>query len=173
LKNLKAAYWQGGAEPLAGDALFMGFYVNELVMKMLPREDGNVGLFEAYRTVLAALPNPASRELGLRCFERALIDALGYGVTFAADAGGAPVEPNARYAFRADAGAIRLQAGQTADPELAGQTLLDLEAGRLDNPVSAREARQLMRALVHHHLNGKPLATRQMMGEMKRDLRRN
>jgi DNA repair protein RecO (recombination protein O) len=167
LKNLRAAHWQGGATPLAGDALFMGFYVNELVMKLLARDDPHPALFDAYAKVLHALPGESGRQSALRLFERSAIEELGYGVAFAVDVQGAPVEPAARYGFRPDAGAVKLGPGQPADPEVSGQTLLDLEAGRLDNPTSAREARDLMRALLHHHLNGRPLATRQVLRELQ------
>ena len=39
VRSLKAAEWVGGLGALEGDALLAGFYLNELLMRLVPRED--------------------------------------------------------------------------------------------------------------------------------------
>src|SRR5512139_4219305 len=39
LKTLARAEWRGGMSRLGGSALVCGFYLNELLIKLLPRED--------------------------------------------------------------------------------------------------------------------------------------
>jgi recombinational DNA repair protein (RecF pathway) len=45
--TLMKAEWQGGQPLLAGEALFCGYYLNELLMHLLPREDAHERLFAA------------------------------------------------------------------------------------------------------------------------------
>ncbi len=52
---LRHAEWAGGAPMLSGGALFSGFYVNELLMKLLARDDPHPRLFDAYAQTLPGL----------------------------------------------------------------------------------------------------------------------
>jgi DNA repair protein RecO (recombination protein O) len=78
--TLMKAEWQGGQPLLAGKALFCGYYLNELLMHLLPREDAHARLFLGLCRNLAPLCRGA-QEADLRCFERALLQELGYGLT--------------------------------------------------------------------------------------------
>jgi DNA repair protein RecO (recombination protein O) len=70
--TLMKAEWQGGLPLLHGEALFCGYYLNELLMHLLPREDAHAKLFSVYADTLRRFAAGA-RESDLRCFERALL----------------------------------------------------------------------------------------------------
>ena len=83
LKTLMKAEWRGGMPLPGGSALLAGFYVNELVLKLLPREDAHPVLFDEYAAALAALterPVPAEQAAVLRRFEVRLLAELGYAL---------------------------------------------------------------------------------------------
>ena len=55
VQPLKTAEWAGGPAPAGGAALMTGFYLNELLMKLLARQDPHPALFDAYALTLPAL----------------------------------------------------------------------------------------------------------------------
>ena len=59
LGNLISAEWAGALQPLAGRGLMCGFYLNELLLRLLPRDDPHEGLFDAYAESLKALSEGA------------------------------------------------------------------------------------------------------------------
>ncbi|NJD24592.1 MAG: DNA repair protein RecO [Betaproteobacteria bacterium] len=169
--NLMKAEWVGGQPLLSGSALFCGYYLNELMMQLLPREDAHPGLFTAYAETLAGLaaqPDPADLEATLRLFEKALLQEIGYGLTFAHDMAGEPIFAEALYTYRMEHGAVRLAPGEEdAAPAISGQTLLDLGRGALTEPRARNEAKALMRQLLAYHLAGRELATRKIFKELQ------
>src|SRR5450830_2040674 len=79
IRNLKSAEWQGGHVMPSGDALLSGYYLNELLMRMLAREDPHPGLFDAYAAVVRVLASEHGEALQpvLRAFELVLLRDLG------------------------------------------------------------------------------------------------
>src|ERR1700690_3275622 len=65
LRTLRAVEWQGGLVPPQGEALMCGFYLNELLLKLLPRDDPHEALFAHYQEAL--------RQLGEGVFELEVI----------------------------------------------------------------------------------------------------
>jgi DNA repair protein RecO (recombination protein O) len=169
VRTLHGAEWQGGMAPPTGLPLMCGFYLNELLLKLLARDDPHEALFDYYRATLAELTQPNGNDLEriLRRFEKHLLSEIGYAATFHEEAETArPVQGNARYVFVPERGPYAdEEAGVTGIP-VSGQTLLDLDQDRLDSSVTRTEAKLLMRALINHHLGGKPLYTRQMLKEL-------
>src|SRR5512143_20727 len=55
LKTLHTAEWRGGLPLIAGSALLCGFYLNELLLKLLPREDPHARLYAMYEAALGEL----------------------------------------------------------------------------------------------------------------------
>src|SRR5437868_5700118 len=94
LATLMAAEWAGGSRQLAGRALMCGFYVNELVLRLLPREDAHEGLFDAYGDALGRLAAGEPVSGVLRSFEKRMLAELGYAPVFDREAAtGEPIEP--------------------------------------------------------------------------------
>lgn len=168
LKTLHAAEWQGGLIAPQGRALMCGFYLNELLLRLLARGDAHELLYERYIDTLDQLAGESSTvdyERILRRFEKNLLSEVGYGATFDVDAdNGAPIEPDRRYVFQPERGALR-STGQPGCP-VSGQTLIDLAADRFERPVTLAEAKSLMRILINHTLGAKPLYTRQLLREL-------
>lgn len=93
VKTLMHAEWQGGQPLLAGHALFCGFYLNELLLNLLPREDAHPRLYEAYVLALRRLPTGLRKPICVA--SKALLLELGYGLRLEKDADGSPVDPAA------------------------------------------------------------------------------
>ena len=79
VQNLRAAEWAGGQPMLTGAALFSGFYLNELLMKLVARHDPHPALFDAYAETLVALAaaDDVRAEAALRAFELTLLKEIG------------------------------------------------------------------------------------------------
>ena len=172
LKTLHAAEWQGGLVAPQGRGLMCGFYLNELLLRMLARGDPHEALYDRYTETLALLAGGRGDderavhfERILRRFEKNLLADIGYGATFDVEAGShAPIEAQVRYVFQPERGALR-ETDQPGCP-VTGRTLLDLAADRFDDPATLAEAKALMRSLINHTLGAKPLYTRQLLREL-------
>lgn len=168
--TLMKAEWQGGQPLLNGEALFCGYYLNELLVNLLPREDAHARLFERYGEILrrlAADPQGKAQEADLRRFEKAMLQELGYGLTLATDQCGQAVEAEALYTYQIEHGPQRVDADERAAATIRGQSLLDLAADNFANPRTLSEAKMLMRALMAHYLGGKELETRKIFKELQ------
>jgi DNA repair protein RecO (recombination protein O) len=169
--TLMRAEWQGGLPLLAEEALFCGYYLNELLMHLLPREDPHERLFVRYADMLAILaagPPGTERESALRSFEKALLGELGYGLTLDHDSEGQPVRPEHHYTYRMEvAGPVRVAPDSGANGVVIGQTLLELAADRLSGPRTRNEAKLLMRTLLAHYLAGEELDSRKIFKELQ------
>ncbi len=166
VQTLMKAEWQGGQPLLTGKALFCAYYLNELLLNLLPREDAHERLFSVYAETLAKFANEP-READIRSFERAFLQELGYGLTLAHDVAGQPVDSAGYYAYEIERGPVRLEAEGRSSLSVSGKTLIDLAAEDFSDPRSLLEAKQLMRALIAHHMGGKSLETRKIFLELQ------
>lgn len=166
VKTLARAEWMGGVAFLRGEGLLLGYYLNELLLKLLPREDAHVALFDAYAEALAALALGGVETAELRRFEKALLKELGYGLVLEREAGGNAVEADVRYRYQVERGAVRESEAETGQV-VSGKTLLDLAADDYADPRSLAESKQLMRHLLAHHLSGQQLQTRRVFIELQ------
>ncbi|MDQ2734310.1 MAG: DNA repair protein RecO [Pseudomonadota bacterium] len=170
--NLRAAEWTGGSPMLTGAALFNGFYLNELLLKLVARHDPHVGLFDAYAATIGALgAAEADAQAALRAFEIVLLQEIGLlpelGIETATRR---PVDVDERYRVLADAGVVA--APGATDGTASGATLVSIQhalgSGDLTTlqRVAARslaELRPILRAQLHYHLGTDTLRTRQVM----------
>jgi len=143
-----------------------GFYVNELLLRLVHRHDPFPELFADYRRVLQGILVPEGEEMALRVFEKRLLAAIGYGLSLDREAGtGAPVVPGRRYGYRHGLGFVRAGDGGEA-PEagvtVAGDTLMALAREKLEAPGARREAKLLMRQVLRGYLGAAPLASRML-----------
>lgn len=166
IQTLMKAEWQGGQPLLTGRALFCGYYLNELLVQLLPREDAHGRLFSVYAKTLSRFAERL-RESDLRCFERAFLQELGYGLTLENDANGSPIDPSGYYAYEIEHGPVRLKQPGRSAQSVSGKTLLDLANDDFSDPRSLIEAKQLMRSLITHYTGGKTLVTRKIFMELQ------
>jgi DNA repair protein RecO (recombination protein O) len=164
LRTLHAAEWQGGGLMLRGHALMCGFYLNELLLRLLPEADPHETLFDHYTLALADLNVRADVEPVLRRFELDLLAELGYAQSLGLRADGGAIDPESRYGYEIGIG-VTLPTQATT---YSGRTLLALAAGDFSQPATLAEGKLLMRALLAHHLGEKPLATRQLLIDLQK-----
>lgn len=168
--TLMKAEWQGGLPLLKGPALFCGYYLNELLMHLLPREDAHERLFARYGEMLHCLAaDPAGKvhEADLRRFEKALLQELGYGLTLDRDSEGREIMSDGYYTYLIEQGPVRLDHAQGAAQVFRGRTLQDLAHEDFSDPRSRSEAKQLMRSMMAYYLSGKELETRKIFKELQ------
>src|SRR5215813_9854469 len=105
LKTLLRAEWRGGLPRVGGSALLCGFYLNELLLKLLPREDPHPTLFDDYEAALRQLASGEPQAPVLRGFEVRLLAEMGYAMPLTHEADtGRPIDPHARYYYAFDRG---------------------------------------------------------------------
>ena len=168
VKTLVRAEWQGGQPLLSGRALVCGYYLNELLVKLLAREDPHPELYDAYAALVRRLPEETRYEPLLRAFELTLLSELGYGAPLDADArSGEAIEAGARYVYIIDQGPVRGCADTQDLPEVSGQTLLDMAGGRFASAQTLAESKALLRHLIHHHLGAQTLHSRRLLKELQ------
>src|SRR5262245_48286976 len=162
LKTLVAAEWEGPYAPLKGEALICGFYLSELVLKLLARDDPHEKLHAAYGGALAELARGGEHAAVLRPFELTLLGQLGYGVLLDRDAAeGAPIAAERSYVYVIERGPVPAAGrGVEMGVELAGRTLLDMRRGDFADAQTQQQAKALMRALINHCLGNQVLHTR-------------
>jgi len=170
VKTLVRAEWQGGQPLLYGRALLCGYYLNELVVNLSAREDPHSGLFAIYGETLAQLAKPQFLPPVLRRFELALLRELGYALMLDGDTGGAPIDPDTRYAYIIERGPVRSEHAQAEEGEqilLSGRTLKAMADNNFSDGVTLAESKLLLRTLIHHHLGGRPLQSRRVFKELQ------
>ena len=167
MKTLVRAEWMGGQPLLAGQALLCAYYANELLMRLMPREDAHPRLHRAYGDTLRALAAGESQEVVLRRFELALLKELGYGLSLDVDADGEPVRGDARYAYIIERGPVSIDGRSDDDAAVvAGKTLLDMASGDFREPETVVQSKALMRRLIQHYLGGQVLQSRRVFTEL-------
>ena len=168
LPLLLRAEWQGGQERLQGRALLCGFYLNELLLKLLPHEDAHEQLFLDYQAALARLAREAEPGAVLRRFEMALLRGLGYALALDRDsASGAGIDPQRSYAYELERGPVTVNGAACSGLVLSGQTLLDIVRDDYSDAQTLQQAKALMRLLIGHRLEQKPLNSRRIFEELQ------
>lgn len=169
LRTLHKAEWRGGYVPLKGLSLICGFYLNELLLKLLPRDDSHDRLFATYEETLAALAAGRGHAGTLRRFEKHLLRDLGYALTLDHDVEtGRPIAAERRYAYVVERGPVTVEgAGHENAVELSGQTLIDMQSDSYENAVTQQQSKALMRMLLNHYLGNHVLHTRSLLRDLQ------
>lgn len=168
VKTLIRAEWSGGLVPLRGDALLAGFYLNELVVRLLARADAHPPLFAAYARTLRMLAGDDAQRLAaaLRGFEADLLRETGHLPSLDVCADGAAIDAGARYRVDPQRGLVRAD-GDGEALSIAGATALAMAAGEFTAPPVASESRAMLRLLIRYHLDGRPLNTRRILQDLR------
>ncbi|MFO1378421.1 MAG: DNA repair protein RecO [Steroidobacteraceae bacterium] len=166
--SLTGAELDGPPLRLPPEHLLLGFYLNELLLKLLAREDPHAELFDAYGAALQALAGVAGSEAEavLRRFERRLLEELGYGIDFEHDAVGARLDADAYYHFRSGIGFVAAAPGGAGAP-VRGAELAGVAAEDYADPAVRVVARRVFREAIAACLDGRELGTRAVFAGMK------
>ena len=161
VKNLMRAQWLGGFFPIEGEALFSAFYVNELLIRLLPREDPMPELFSSYAKVLEKLADPqANHTVALRTFELELMERLGYGLPMTGEPwywDGEELKPWNEEVIESDRYLV-----------IDADMIRKLHDKDFRSKQTLAFAKVLMRKMIAHYAGDKPLNTRRIFEELKR-----
>lgn len=178
IRTLKSAEWLGGQVMPTGDALLSGYYVNELLLRLLARDDPHPALFDAYANTVRVLASDDVHTLqpALRAFELLLLREIGLLPSLDLQTGTlAPVVPAQRYSLRAEGGLVEAEEGGER-ASLPGAHWLALQSGldssapfadTLRAAAAAAELKPQLRALLHYHCGVSTLRTRQLMMDLQ------
>jgi len=169
LRVLHKAEWEGGLAPLQGTSLICGLYLNELLMRLLHRNDPHEQLFAYYQDTLAALSTSTDYMAILRDFEQRLLQELGYALTLDRDARhGEPVDADEHYCYEIERGPVKLEENDCSRGlRVSGKTLLDMMGGDYSSTATRQQSKALMRYILNHYLSDQPLHTRQLLKDFQ------
>ncbi|QHE85117.1 DNA repair protein RecO [Hydrogenophaga sp. BPS33] len=173
VRTLKAAHWLGGHVMPTGEALISGSYLNELLMRLLARDDPHERLFDHFATAVQLLAEKSdAQELVLRAFELLLLRDIGVLPDLAHEGNTlAELDPEQRYLLGHESGLSLAQAGERQ--ALTGEQWMDLQSA-MDQPApfvptlracaACLQALRLpLRNLLHYHCGVRVFKTRQLM----------
>ncbi|HMM54340.1 MAG TPA: DNA repair protein RecO [Candidatus Desulfobacillus sp.] len=168
LRTLARIEWPGGQPLLQARALLSGYYMNELLLRLLPREDAHPALFQAYAGALRALAAGEPDQVSLRRFEKTLLKELGYGPPLDREAGSdQPVAPERRYAYVFERGPLRADAEESTRETFSGRALLAIARDDYSEAETLAQSKQLMRMLIQHYLGEQRLHSRRVFMELQ------
>jgi DNA repair protein RecO (recombination protein O) len=178
IRTLRSAEWLGGQVMPTGDALLSGYYLNELLMRLLARDDPHAVLFDAYAATVQVLAGEHVELLqpALRAFELLLLREIGLLPTLDAQTATlAPLLPERPYRLQPEGGLVEAP-DEEARGTLSGSQWIALQHA-LDDPApfnavlreaaSAAELKPQLRALLHYHCGVTTLRTRQLMIDLQ------
>jgi DNA repair protein RecO (recombination protein O) len=168
IKSLVRVEWLGGLAPLRGDGLLAAFYLNELLVRLLPRGDAHAPLFASYVQTLHELGREeACRETVLRSFELDLLREMGYAPALDHCADGTPIDAARWYRMDAQQGLVAADA-EVDELCVRGASIIALAKRDLSQAQTAADSKALLRQLIRYHLNGQPLNTRRILQDLRR-----
>jgi DNA repair protein RecO (recombination protein O) len=178
IRTLKSAEWGGGQVMPTGEALLSGYYLNELMMRLLARDDPHPALFDVYASAVRvlAMDDPHTLQPALRAFELLLLRETGFLPSLDLQTGTlAPLDARQRYSLRPEGGLVEAH-GADERGSLAGAQWLEIQAA-LDDPApfhatlraaaTLGELKTQLRALLHYHCGVATLRTRQLMIDLQ------
>ena len=169
LKTIVSVEENGRAVVLKGDCLLSGFYLNELLCRLLQNNEPFTEMFDAYVLSLHRLSDSSSSGIEpiLRNFEKQLLEELGYGFSYSEEAvTGALIVHDAYYHFVADQGFIKAEFNSRVagvqDYAYEGRTILALNRSDYTEQLTRMAAKRVMRQSLEGHLGSKPLQSRNL-----------
>ncbi|MDB4138870.1 DNA repair protein RecO [Methylophilaceae bacterium] len=161
MKTLHSIDWCDALLQIEGDALICGFYINELLMRLLPKEDPHEKLFDFYHQTMELLSMKNHLSVTLRRFELKLLQELGYELPLVNDENGEPIKPNRIYNYEVAYGPSETK-NSSEGVSLIGKTLIDMAGDDYKDPTTEMQSKQLMRYLIGHYIGEKPLNSKKL-----------
>ncbi|MCK5648632.1 MAG: DNA repair protein RecO [Gammaproteobacteria bacterium] len=167
---------------LSGKSLYCAYYLNELLLRLLPSHTDCGEIFALYDQILSVLSHhsnqyssdqhPAQQtsiqyEVPLRMFELKLLEYLGYGLNLSHDIQSeSAIDDKKQYYYIIDAGPVENPPGDTKYLAISGQTLNDLANGQFSEQKTLQESKQLLKWALAEHLGNKPLKSRELFRQL-------
>ncbi|PXX46500.1 DNA repair protein RecO [Undibacterium pigrum] len=167
IRTLTTADWVGGMLPLEKSALLCGFYLNELLVKFLMRDEAHPDLFDLYVSTLNQLAHDEPATIVLRRFELALLRESGLlGDLTRCTQQRERVQAEQFYVLDPERGPRPAMPADSV-PRVSGKTLLAMQRGDYTEQSTQLQSKLLMRFLLAHHLHGAALNTRQILIDLQ------
>lgn len=143
--------------------IMTGFYMNEIILRLLHKHESHTELFDSYDTTISKLLIDEPEQILLRYFEKTLLQSLGYGVVLDHDVQtGEAIIAEEDYFYVFDFGPSIETRNVRPGIKISGKTLLELNTETLLDPENINEAKMLFRSILNQYLGDKPLASRQL-----------
>jgi len=160
LMNLISAEAHGPPFQLNGDCLLSGFYMNELLVRVLQKQDPHPRLFSQYVTTLKALTVSPLNQSMLRIFEKKLMEEMGYGLRFEDFSTGLPLISDQYYEYHPGNGFKQINDQQSGS--FKGDSILAFAHELLTTPEYLKDAKRLMRMVIATLLGHQTLQSREL-----------
>ena len=163
LKLLTHFEADGAHFSLVATYLFSGFYLNELLVRLLPEFDAHPATYDLYEKSLQALTLQKDLEPVLRGFELQLLAELGYEINFASDSlSGKSITNEVNYCLDTQAGFYPAPFGTPTNMQFPGQHISAIAQGELSDADVKLTAKRITRILLKPLLGSKPLMSREL-----------
>ena len=169
LYTLTYAEAEGIAHIVSPDACIVGMYLNELVLRLIPKSSPSREVFDLYRSVVAALGDSTQRHAKLlRLFEVELLELTGHGLFLDKEADHeTEIQSEGLYRYDVNAGAVRVYRASGAWNVVSGATLIALRSPLVMDPACLKETKRFMRGVLSCHVGGQPLRSREILQFMQ------
>ena len=187
IRTLRSSEWMGGHVMPTGEALMAGYYLNELLIRLLARDDPHPVLFDAYALTVHIIAQEArgieqgseslqTLEVALRAFELMLLREIGFLPSLKSQTANlADLQSDIAYVLIPEGGLRAVHAEDRSS--LTGVQWLSLQTALdSDNPFSQllqacstclQPLKTQLRTLLHYHCGVTTLKTRQMMMDIQ------
>ena len=146
----------------------MGMYLNELILKLVPKSSPSKEIFNLYQNVIHLLEKGDSQEKVLRLFEIELLESVGHGLSLDKELDHeTPIHEDGFYRYDVGLGPARIQHVNTAWNVIKGATLIGLQSPLSMDGSCLLEAKRLMRGIINWHLGSRPLYSREILQFMQ------
>ncbi|WP_455380799.1 DNA repair protein RecO [Acidihalobacter prosperus] len=156
-----------GTHRFSASIFGIGLYLNELIMRLLPRHQESMEIYRAYTAALRSFAAGLPVEPVLRSFELRLLDGLGYALPLEREIDtGQILEPNAYYRFFPDQGP-RLLSDDGQDG-IRGAALMAISREDWSEAETLSAAKVVLRRALEAQLGTYRLRTRRLLGGLAR-----
>jgi DNA repair protein RecO (recombination protein O) len=175
LKSLRAIDVPSTPYRLSSTYLFSGYYLNELIVKLLPENEVNESIFVAYLESLTQLADLKDIQQTLRKFEIKILEELGLLPDFKYDSFGNRIVSGSNYKLIFQQGFELV-----SDEDLSASSVLLLDGKVIQalgneqtNDLAAwsraefSQAKKLMRCLIDDALGGQEIKSRELFKPLK------
>ena len=148
--------------PFVAEKAITGFYINEIILKLLHKDEPHIELFDIYELTLNKLFSNENEKIILRYFEKQLLQSLGYGISLDHDIKtGLSIMPTCEYYYKIDSGPSSEVLPPDEGMKISGKTLSELNNETLSDDINISEAKNLLSMILRKHLN-QPLESRKL-----------
>lgn len=148
---------------LKPEQIMTGFYMNEILLRLLHKDEPHPELFDSYKISINNLVKDEPEEIILRYYEKNLLQSLGYGVILDHEVEtGESLIDEQEYIYKFDNGPVVKKQPDDSGVSISGKTLLQLNNETLSEPVNINEAKVLLRTILDQHMGNKPLASKSL-----------